>query len=306
MRFAVIGAGGVGGPFGAALAKAGYDVTFVARGAHLAAIRKNGLRIVGAQEVHVAPVQATDDASSVGPVDVVLFTVKNFGVEAAAKALPPLLKPGAAVIALQNGVDAEERLGRLIGDDYVMGGVAEISAAIQEPGVIRQVSDYARMRFGEMDGRTSERGKAMLAAFQKAGMDATFTPDIQKALWTKFVMLATMSGVTSATRANFGSLRGDPDTRSLMQAAVAEAVAVGRAKGVDLGADAVERTMAWIDTLPAQGRASMAVDLERGNRLELPWLSGTLVRLGKELGVPTPVHGFLSAVLKLHQEGTAV
>jgi 2-dehydropantoate 2-reductase len=305
MRFAVIGVGGVGGPFGAALAKAGYDVAFVARGAHLAAIREKGLRIVGSKDVHVDPARATDDTASVGAVDVVLFTVKAFGLDAAAKALPPLLKPGTAVVALQNGVDAEERLGRLIGADYVMGGVAEISAAIQEPGVIRQVSDYARIRFGEMDGRSSARGEAMLAALHKAGLDATFTDDIQRVLWTKFVMLAATSGLTSAARATFGALRGDPDTRALMEAGVAEAVAVGRAKGTDLGPDAVARTMAWIDTLPAQGRASMAVDLERGNRLELPWLSGTLVRLGKELGVPTPVHAFVCAVLKLHQEGKA-
>jgi 2-dehydropantoate 2-reductase len=303
MRFAVIGVGGVGGPFGAALAKAGFDVTLVARGAHLAALQRDGLRITGAHEVHVKPVRATDDTAAVGPVDVVLFTVKNFGVEAAAKALPPLLKPETAVVSLQNGVDAEERLGGLIGAEHVMGGVAEVSAAIQEPGVIRQVSDYARIRFGEMDGRLSARGEAMLAALRKAGLDATFTDDIQRVLWTKFVMLATTSGLTSATRGTFGALRSDPDIRALMEAGVAEAVAVGRAKGTDLGPDAVERTMAWIDTLPAQGRASMAVDLERGNKLELPWLSGTLVRLGKELGVPTPVHGFFCAMLKLHQDG---
>jgi 2-dehydropantoate 2-reductase len=233
----------------------------------------------------------------------VLFTVKSFGLDEAAKSLPPLLKSGTAVIALQNGVDAEERLGRLIGNEYVMGGVAEISAAIAEPGVIRQVSEYKRIRFGEMDGGLSARGQAILAAFQEAGLDATFTPDIQKALWTKFVMLVTTSGLTSAARTNFGALRGDPDIRPLMVAAVAEAVAVGRAKGVDLGPDAAERAVAWIDTLPAQGRASMAVDLERGNRLELPWLSGTVVRLGKELGVPTPTHAFIHAVLKLHQDG---
>lgn len=303
MRFAIIGVGGVGGPFGAALAEAGHDANFVARGAHLDAIRRNGLRIDGPKQVHVEAAQATGDTSSIGPVDAVLFTVKTFALEEAAKSLPPLLKPGAAVIALQNGVDAEERLGRLIGDAYVMGGVAEISAAISEPGVIRQVSEYKRIRFGEMDGRMSARGEAILAAFQAAGLDATFTQDIQKALWTKFVMLAAMSGLTSAARATFGALRGDPETRALMAAAVGEAVAVGRAKGVDLGPDAVPRTLAWIETLPAQGRASMAIDLERGNRLELPWLSGAVVRLGKELGVPTPVHAFICAILKLHQEG---
>ena len=230
-------------------------------------------------------------------------TVKSFGLEAAGKALPPLLKPGSAVIALQNGVDAEERLGRIIGDDYVMGGIVEISAAIVEPGVIRQVSDYTRIRFGEMDGRMSERGKAVLDAFADTGVEATFTPEIETITWNKFIMLAAMSGLTSATRATFGELRSDPDTRALLEAAVAEAVAVGRAKGVDLDADSVPRTMEWIGKLPATGRASMAVDLERGNPLELPWLSGAVVRLGKELGVPTPVHGFICTILKLHQDG---
>lgn len=303
MRFAIIGVGGVGGPLGAALAGAGHDVTFVARGAHLAAMQANGLRIVGSKDVHIDPVQATDDTSSVGPVDAVLFTVKSFGLDAAAKALPPLLKPGGAVIALQNGVDAEERLGRIIGDEYVMGGIAEISASILEPGVIRQVSDYVRIRFGELDGSMSARGAAIREAFDGTDVEATFTPEIEKITWNKYVMLAAVSGMTSATRGTFGALRSDPDTRAMLEAAVAEAVAVGRAKGVDLDADTVPRTMEWIGKLPAEGRASMAVDLERGNPLELPWLSGTVVRLGRELGVPTPVHSFICTILKLHQDG---
>jgi len=303
MKFAIIGTGGVGGPAGAALAEAGHDVTFVARGAHLAAMRANGLRIVGAKGVHIDPVQATDDTAAIGAVDAVLFTVKSFGLDAAAQALPPFLKPGTAVIALQNGVDAEERLGRIIDAEHVMGGIAEISASILEPGVIRQVSDYARIRFGEMDGSMSARGGAIRDAFDGTAVEATFTPEIEKIAWNKFIMLAAMSGLTSATRATFGELRSDPDTRALLEAAVTEAFAVGRAKGVDLDADSVARTMKWIGKLPAAGRASMAVDLERGNPLELPWLSGTIVRLGRELGVPTPVHGFICTILKLHQDG---
>jgi 2-dehydropantoate 2-reductase len=303
MRFAIIGAGGVGGPVGLALAEAGHDVTFVARGAHLAAMRQGGLHMVGTREVRIDPVQATDDTSAVGPVDAVLFTVKSFGLDAAAKALPPLLKPGAPVVALQNGVDAEERLGQIIDPAHVMGGIAEISAAIAEPGVIRCVSEYIRIRFGELDGRMSERGAAIRDAFANTWVGATLTPDIETVIWNKFVMLATMSGMTAATRATFSQLRTDPDTRAMLEAAVAEVVAVGRARGVALAPDAVSATMDWIGKLPEGGRASMAVDLERGNPLELPWLSGAVVRLGKELGVPTPVHGFICTILKLHQDG---
>lgn len=303
MRFAIIGTGGVGGPLGLALAEAGHDVTFVARGPHLEAMRRSGLRMVGTRDVHVDPVQATDDTATVGPVDAVLFTVKSFGLDAAAKALPPLLKPDTPVVALQNGVDAEERIGRIIDPGHVMGGVAEISAAIAEPGVIRRVSEYTRIRFGELDGRMSARGEAVRAAFDGTWVEAILTPDIETAIWNKYVLLAATSGMTAATRGTFGQIRTDPDVRAMLEAAVAEVVAVGRAKGVDLAPDAVEATMEWIGKLPEGGRASMAVDLERGNPMELPWLSGTVVRLGKELGVPTPVHSFICTVLKLHQDG---
>lgn len=303
MRFAIIGAGGVGGPLGLALAQAGHDVTFIARGAHLAAMRAHGLRIIGLRDVHVEPVQATDDTAAVGPVDAVLFTVKSFGLDAAAKALPPLLRPDTPVVSLQNGVDAEERLGRIIDPSHVMGGIAEISASIAEPGVIRRLSQYVRIRFGELDGRMSERGEAIRKAFDGTWVEAVFTPDIETVIWNKFIMLAGTSGMTAATRGTFGQIRSDPEIRAMLEAAVSEVVAVGHAKGVALAPDAVADTMAWIGKIPEGGKASMANDLERGNPLELPWLSGTVVRLGKELGVPTPVHGFICTVLKLHQDG---
>lgn len=303
MRFAVIGVGGVGGPLGMALAEGGHDVTFVARGAHLAAMREAGLRLVGSRTGHLAEVRATDDVTAVGPVDAVFFTVKSFGLDAAAAELPPLLGDDTAVVTLQNGVEAEERVAAVIGDGHVMGGIAEISAAIEEPGVIRQVSDYARIRFGERDGRDSERGAAIRGAFSGTPVEAILTADIERETWNKFVMLAAVSAITSATRSTFGALRSDPDTRALLEAAVSEAVAVGRAKGVALDRAAVARTMERIDGLPPQGRASMAVDLERGNPLELPWLSGAVVRLGREQGVATPVHDVICKILKLHQGG---
>ncbi len=304
MRIVVLGVGGVGGPIGAALAVAGHDVTLIARGAHLDAIRRNGLRIEGAKDLLAHPVRATDTPASVGPVDAVLLAVKAWAVEEAGALIRPLLQDGTAVIALQNDVEAEDRLAQVIGAKHVMGGIAEISAAIHAPGVIRQVSDYARIRFGEMNGSDSPRGRALDAAFRSAGVESEFTQTIEQTIWTKFLMLASVSGLTSVSRGTFGAVRSDPETRSLLRAAVEEVAAVGMAKGVALPADGVERTMAWIDTLPAKGRASMAVDLERGNRLELPWLSGAVVRLGHEFGVPTPVHGFICAVLKFHQDGT--
>ena len=247
MRFAVIGVGGVGGPYGAALTAAGEDVTFIARGPHLAAMQSDGLRIVGEQSRHVQPVQATDDSSSVGLVDVVLYAVKLGAVESAAGLLSPLLGPDTAVLSLQNGVDAEDRLAKIIGPGHVMGGTAEIFAAIESPGVVRQVSPFSRIRFGELDGNESARSKAMLAAFEAAGIECELTGEIERTIWLKFVLLATMSGMTSVTRANFQQLREDPDTRALIRAAVAEAVAVGRAKGVDLREDDIDATMAKVD-----------------------------------------------------------
>ncbi len=305
MRFAVIGVGGVGGPYGAALAAAGQDVTFIARGPHLEAMQSDGLRIVGEQERHVQPVQATDDPSSVGPVDVVLYAVKLGAVESAAGLLPPLLGPDTAVLSLQNGVDAEDRLAKIIGQGHVMGGTAEIFAAIETPGVIRQVSPFSRIRFGELDGSESERARAMLAAFEGAGIECELTGEIERTIWLKFVLLATMSGMTSVTRANFQQLREDPETRALIRAAITEAVAVGRARGVDLRDDDIDATMAKVDAGPPLGRASMAVDLERGNPMELPWLSGLVAAMGRDLDVPTPVHGFINAALKFHQDGRA-
>lgn len=303
MRMAIMGVGGVGGPFGAALADAGHDVTFVARGEHLRAIQQRGLQIVGTRNISLAPGHATDRPASVAPVDVILFTVKLWDVEDAGAAIRPLLKADTAVVALQNGVEAEERLAQVIGPEHVMGAVAEISAYIEAPGRIRLLSDYARLRFGELCGGVTSRGEALLDVCTEAGIEAYFMEDIEKALWEKFIMLAPVSGLTSVTRANFGDIRSDPDVRPFLLAAIDEVVAVGKAKGVNLDPNSKDSTLTLVDALPASGRASMAVDLEAGNRLELPWLSGAVARLGRELGVPTPVHDFIYAALKFHQDG---
>jgi 2-dehydropantoate 2-reductase len=304
MRIAVIGAGGVGGAFGAALAKAGGDVSFVARGAHLAAMRARGLRVLGPRgDVHVSPVQATDDPAGIGPVDVVLFCVKLWDVESAGAAIRPLVGPDTAVIPLQNGIDASERLIPILGKEAVMGGVAQISATIAEPGVIRQTGTFMRLVFGELDGRASQRGAAFQALCQSAGFDSVNSTEILTALWEKFVLLATNSSVVALARLPFGKLRDDPEVFALFDKGVAEVAAVGRARGVRLPADLEARALESTRRFPPEMMPSMAVDLLRGNRLELPWLAGKVVALGRELGVPTPTFDVMYAALKPYADG---
>jgi 2-dehydropantoate 2-reductase len=304
MRIAVIGAGGVGGAFGAALAKAGSDVTFVARGAHLAAMRARGLKVLGPRgDVHLSPVQATDEPAGIGPVDFVLFCVKLWDVESAGDAIRPLVGPETAIIPLQNGIDASERLIPILGKDAVMGGVAQISATIAEPGVIKQTGTFMRLVFGELDGRPSARGAAFHALCQSAGFDAANSNEILTALWEKFVLLATNSSVVALTRLPFGKLRDDPEVFALFEKGVAEVAAVGRARGVALPADLEARTLKSTRNLPPEMMPSMAIDLLRGNRLELPWLAGKVVALGRELGVPTPAYDIMYAALKPYANG---
>jgi 2-dehydropantoate 2-reductase len=305
MRIAVVGAGGVGGGFGAALAKAGADVTFVARGAHLAAMTSQGLKIEGGRgETHLVPTRATDDPKTVGPVDFVLFCVKLWDVESAGEHIRPLVGPDTAVIPLQNGIDAPERLIPILGPRAVMGGVAQISASIVAPGVIRQVGTFMRMLFGELDGSTSARGEALYALCRKAGFDVTLSDRIVTELWMKFILLATNASVMALVRQPIGRLRDDPDMRPQFVAAYKEVIDVGRARGVTLPADTLDRMLAFNASAPPTMKPSMALDLERGNRIELPWLGGKVVDLGRQLGVPTPTHAFMYAALKPYVMGT--
>jgi len=299
MRIAIVGTGGVGGGFGAALAKAGCDVTFIARGAHLAAMKSQGLKVLSPRgDIHLVPTQATDNPAEIGQVDFVLFCVKQWDVESAGHAIKPMIGPETAVIPLQNGVDAADRLLPILGKNAVMGGVAQISAAITGPAVIQQVGTFMRMIFGELDGSRSARGEKLLAQCQQAGFDATLSDQIQTDLWMKFILLATNASIVAVSRQPVGPLREDPDIRPIFIAGAREVMAVGRAKGVALPDNAIETVMGLTDHLPPPQRPSMALDLERGNRLELPWLSGKVVALGKELGVPTPTHNVLYAMLK--------
>src|SRR5712672_1312570 len=299
MRIAVVGAGGVGGGFGAALAKAGAEVVFIARGAHLAAMKNGGLKVQGGRgETHLVPTRATDDPADIGKVDIVLFCVKLWDVESAGQQIRPLIGPDTAVIPLQNGIDAAERLIPILGPNAVMGGVAQISASIVAPGVIQQVGTFMRMIFGELDGARSKRGEDFLALCLRAGFDATLSEQILTDLWMKFILLASNASLMAATRQPIGKLRDDPDLRPIFAAAYREVADVGRAKGIALPADAVDRIVDLTGHMPPAMKASMALDLDRGNRLELPWLGGKVVELGRQLGVPTPTHSMMAAMLK--------
>jgi len=303
MRIATIGAGGVGGYFGARLMAAGADVTFIARGSHLAALRTGGLRLESPKgDLHLTNVTATDSPASVGAVDVVLVTVKMYDLESAAASLQPLLGPDTVVVTLQNGVEAVDVVARHVGREHVAGGVAYVAAVITEPGTIRHTSLDALI-FGELDGRRSDR----LAQFEdiclRAGFDARVSDNIEIDLWSKFSRLSVFSGMTAVTRSPIGVLRNDPALLAMLQAACEETIRVGRARGVGLPAALMGEILQMVTSLPHQAKASMLEDLERGRRLELPWLSGAVVRIGREVGIPTPIHEFIATVLTPHING---
>jgi len=304
MRIAVVGAGGVGGGFGAALAKAGADVSFIARGAHLAAMKSAGLKVTGPRgDTHLVPTQATKNPADIGKVDLVLFCVKLWDVESAGERIKPLIGPDTAVIPLQNGIDAHERLIPILGHNAVMCGVAQISASITAPGVITQVGVFMRMIFGELDGRRSRRAEELLALCGKAGFDATLSEQILTDLWMKFILLASNAGMMALARQPIGVLRDDPDMQPISRSAYQEVIDVGRARGIALPADALEKILDQTNHFPPGMKASMALDLDRGNRLEIPWLSGKVVELGRQLGVPTPTHATMHAMLKPYVMG---
>ncbi len=306
MRIAVIGAGGIGAPYGASLAKAGVDVTFVARGAHLAAMQQNGLRIEGDRgETLVRPAQATDDIASIGPVDYVLFCVKLWDVESAGEAIRPIVGPQTAVVPLQNGIDAAERLIPILGHQAVMGGTAFVTGSIIAPGVVRQTGTYQQMTFGELDRHPRARGERLRAVCTAAGFEGILSPDIMVPVWEKFLLLVPLSGVNALTRLPLGKYREDPDLYALLEASLRETIAVGLAEGVRLPPVSFDKTLAAIRAMPAHHMTSMGNDLLRGNRLELPWFAGKVVELGRRHATPTPANSFIYTALKLHANGAA-
>jgi 2-dehydropantoate 2-reductase len=304
MKIAIMGSGGVGGYFGARLADAGNDVSFIARGAHLEAIRNEGLRVESPfGDMHVMSGRATNDPAEVGPVDIVLFATKLYDTDSAGEMCKPFIGDDTAVISLLNGVDSEDQLGRILGTDHVAGGVARISAEIAKPGVIHHHSSFASIEFGELNRRKSDRLQAFLETAKDAGIDAHLVDDINITIWEKFILLASFSAITSLTRLSAGPVRDNPETWQLMQDATRETEAVARARGVNLVENVSETVTRFQRKMPDTMKSSMLIDLENGRRLELEWLSGTVCRLGHKVGVETPIHCLVLAALSPFKAG---
>ena len=307
MRIGIMAAGAVGGYLGARLAKAGHEVVFFARGANLKALRENGLQVESPLgNLLIKPVTATDDANGVAPVDIVLFAVKLWDTERAGEQIKRIVDANTRVITLQNGVDSVERLVPILGAESVVGGSALIATLIKEPGVISHTSQFAQVKCGRIDGKLDEKLSAFVAAAKAAGIDITQSETMQRDRWQKFCFLVGLSGATALTRMPIGAVLADPDTRVMFRAILDEVVAVGRASGVALAPDFAEDRFNYADTVPYDMKASMLHDLERGNRLELDWLAGRVVELGRKLNVATPANSAVYAALKLLRAGNAV
>jgi 2-dehydropantoate 2-reductase len=303
MRIVVMGAGGTGGYFGAKLSRAGEDVTFAARGAHLAAIRERGLLVRSAAEGEwIARAPAVERLDGLPPADLVLFCVKSFDTEAAAVAVRPVVGPETAVLSIQNGVDNEEVLGRLLGPGHVLGGVAVVFAVLEGAGIVAHRA-AGRITFGEMDDRVTPRARAVLAAFERAGIPAEISPGIVRSLWEKYVFLTAHAGMTALARCPVGTIRALPAPRRMYRRLLEEMIALGRAEGVAFPADFADAVMGQIDALPPGIFSSLHHDLVHGRRLELEALHGHAVRLGERHGIPTPTVFAVYAALAPYADG---
>lgn len=305
MRIAVMGSGGLGGYFGARLSAGGSEVHFIARGNHLEAIRADGLRIEGPSPMLVRPAHATDDARTIGVVDLVMVCVKLWDTESALEQIRPLVGPGTTIVSFQNGVLKDSYLRAKYADAQIMGGVGYVATTIDRPGVIRQTGPMQRLVFGEFDGSQSERGQAFLAACLAGGIQAELSSHILREIWQKYVFLVGLSGTTTTMRKPIGPIRENAQTRAFLLDVMREVVAVGRAHGVDLAHDYAEVRLRFADELAYDMTSSMHHDLERGNRLEVRWLSGGVAELGAAKGVPTPLNRAIADILALHAPGPA-
>lgn len=299
MRIAVMGTGGVGGYFGGLLAKSGQDVTFIARGPHLEAIGRNGLKVVSdlSGEFTVRS-PATGDTASVGLVDLVLYTVKMYHNAQAISAVAPMVGPDTVVLTLQNGIDNGDKLAAALGKRHVMVGMVVLQGRIREPGVVQQLGQVGRVVFGEIAEGITPRGQRLLKLFRSGGWNVELSANAQAALWQKFIYVTGAAEVNAVTRIPYGQMRAVPETRELIQDAYREIIHVARAARAPMGPDVLQWCMAELDKFPASGMASLTKDFIDGNRVELDGLTGTVVRMGRELGVPTPIHSTIYALLK--------
>jgi 2-dehydropantoate 2-reductase len=308
MRIAIMGAGGMGGWLGAKLSASGNDVHFIARGAHLEALRGNGLEVGGADSLNLSSVSATDRPGEIGPVEVILFCVKLYDTESAASAMAPLLGSETFVVTVQNGVESADRIAEVIGEGRTLAGAAYFPANIAAPGKITyvgRIEGKPHIAFGEPGAGPSERAHLFAEVCRTAGIDADVFDDTESMIWEKFCLISGTSASTALTRQTVGVIRGDPDLRWMLSEAIGEAVRVARKLGVALPDEIQSRTLEFIDNNPADGKSSQLIDLERGRRLELEGLSGAVIRLGRQTGVPTPVHRTVYAALKPFINGAA-
>jgi 2-dehydropantoate 2-reductase len=298
MKILIMGTGGVGGYYGGLLAQQGNEVTFISRGAHLYAIRHEGLKV---KSIHgdftIFPANATDDPAKVEPVDLILFCVKTYNTDEAAEAVHPAVGPQTVVMSLQNGVDAAERIRKVVGEEHVIGAATWLSSAVEAPGVIKQISQFRRIVFGELAGGRSERIQSIFEVLNQTGITVEISENIQKVLWTKFVFISAVSSIGSLTRLPMGDYRTVPQSRGLLSSIMQEVEALARAQGILLDADVVQKALEFTDSAGPHIKPSMQLDVESGRRTELESMVGVIGRKGRELGVPTPVADFVYSSL---------
>jgi 2-dehydropantoate 2-reductase len=298
MKIAIMGTGGVGGYYGGLLAKQGHAVTFIARGAHLKAIQSHGLQVKSIfGDFQINPAGVTDDPAQIGPVDLVLFVTKSYHTDQAAQAIKPLVGPETAVLSLQNGIDAVDRIGAVVGREHMLAGATWLSSAVEAPGVIKQVSQFRRVVLGELDGQVASRAQAIHKAFQETGIAAELSENILKVLWTKFVFISAASSLGSLTRLPMGDYRSIPETRAMIVSLMNEVKAVAQGQGITLDEDVVQKSLDFMDNAAHHIKASMQLDVEAGRRSELESMVGVIGRRGRETGILTPVADFVYASL---------
>jgi 2-dehydropantoate 2-reductase len=298
MKITVMGTGGTGGFYGGLLARQGHEVNFIARGAHLEAIRKSGLQIKSIHGDFIAkPAKATDDPAQIGSVDLILFCTKTYDTDQAAQAIQPIVGKDTTVLSLQNGIDAAERIGKVLGAEHMLAGATWISSSVEAPGVIKQVSQFRRVVLGELDGRITPRLQAVLEAFKETGITAELSEHILKVLWTKFVFIAAASSFGSLTRLPMGGYRSVPETRAQIVSLMKEVQAVAQAQAIVLDPDVVDQSLKFIDDAAPHLKSSMQLDVETGRRTEIESMIGVISRKGRDLGVLTPVADMVYASL---------